>query len=83
MQSRCENDKIFSDAPRQVGNYLFDKVQRNYFDNSNSNTPSFGTFNSVRHIREKYVDDESNLFGINKILSKKTPLVIIVLVFKV
>lgn len=73
MQSRLGNDKIFSDTSRQVGNYLLDKVQRNYFDNSNSNTPGFGTFNSVRHIRENYVDDESNLFGINKPLSKKDP----------
>lgn len=74
MQSRLGNDKIFSDAPRQVGNYLLDKVQRNYFDNSISTTPGFGTFNSVRHVREQYVDNESQLFGINNHISKKDPI---------
>lgn len=75
MQSILKGDQLYSDMPNQIGNYQLDKIQRNienclpdgyYYDGPGGNC-------SVRHIRDKYVDSESELLGITKKISKSDP----------
>lgn len=70
MQTSLRTDQIMSDLTTQIGNYKIDKVQRVSFDNSMIDV---GAFQAVKHIRENYVDDETELFGLNKVLNKKDP----------
>lgn len=76
MQSILKGDQLYSDLPTQIGNYQLDKIQRNiencvpdgyYYDGPGANC-------SVRHVRDKYVDNESQLLGITKKIEKGDPL---------
>lgn len=66
MQSRLGTDQIMSDMYTQIGNYNIDKVQR-------IPKVDVGAFQTVKHIRENYIDDETELLGLGKILNKRDP----------
>lgn len=70
MQSRLRTDQIMSNMHTQIGNYNVDKVQRIPFDKKNIEV---GAFQAVKHIRENYIDDETELLGIGKLLNKRDP----------
>lgn len=71
MQSRIGIDSLRSDLNRQVGNYNTDSIQSVL--KVDPSQIDVGAFQSVRHIRKDFVDTESNLRGINKILTKRDP----------
>lgn len=71
MQAGLVKDTLFSDLPKQIGNYHTDSVQAYITPKVNE----VGSFQTVRHIRKDFVDTESDLKGITKVLTKKDPAV--------
>ena len=71
MQAGLVKDTLFSDLPKQIGNYRTDSVQTYITPRVNE----VGSFQTVRHIKRDFVDTESDLKGITKILTKKDPAV--------
>lgn len=73
MQAGLIKDSLFSELPKQIGNYNVDTVQG--LPQEYARVNEVGAFQSVRHIRKGYVDTESELIGITKVLNKKDPAV--------
>ena len=71
MQAGLVKDTLFSDLPKQIGNYRTDTVQAYIKPRANE----VGSFQTVRHIKRDFVDTESDLKGITKVLTKKDPAV--------
>lgn len=71
MQSDLVKDTLFSDLPKQVGNYNTDFIQAYIKPRVNE----VGSFQSVRHIKKDFVDTESDLKGITRVITKKDPAV--------
>lgn len=77
MQSGLIKDTLFSELPKQIGNYTTDTIQTHIMSSSKRNPTAneVGSFQSVKHIRKDFVDTESDLKGITKVLTKKDPAV--------
>lgn len=71
MQAGLVKDTLFSELPKQIGNYRTDAVQA-YIKPQVSEV---GAFQTVRHIKKDFVDTESTLKGITKVLTKRDPAV--------
>jgi hypothetical protein len=72
MQSRLNGDALYSELPRQIGNYATDEIQSYVRSNVSRDV---GSFKSVGHLGGGDVDIESGLKGIEKVLTKKDPAV--------